>query len=79
MAPWQSGGALEAQCVLRDHVALLTHSQIGGSEGKYQPAMAGTGSCVTAPLCSVQDFLNWGEAAAGWEIPDRGDPTLCPG
>lgn len=79
MVPWQSGAALEAQSVLRDHATLLTHSQIGGSKGKYQAAMAGTRSCVTAPLCGVQDFPDWGKATAGWDVPELGDPTLCLG
>lgn len=35
----RSPGSIES--VLRDHVTLLAQSQIGGSKGKYKPAMAG--------------------------------------
>lgn len=27
----------------------------------------------------MQDFLNWGKATAGWDIPEQGGPNFVPG
>ena len=82
--PWQSGGALETHSrlsVLRDRVSfdyLQSSEWIKRKRASGNDGVAGTGICVTAPLSSVQDFLNWGKATVGWDVPEQGGPHFAP-
>lgn len=79
MVPWQSGGALEAhtESVLREGVALLAHSQAGGSKRKISTCDAwDLNLChCTSLQCTGLPKLGKSYTRMGWSR--TGGTPLC--